>query len=185
MRLFWFNVKSVPENIEISTLRCVLRALCETDIPGIVSAMGDPGIADAVRWSLPRDTVGLFTVIRASEARWRAGSGFHFSILARAGGNLLGGVQLRQEPRARDWNIGFWISRLHWGQGYAVEAARAATEFAFQDLRALTVRAACLAENIQSRRVIEKLGMRFNRQLAAGVGVQGWVSEYEYAIEKN
>ncbi len=71
------------------------------------------------------------------------------------------------------------------GEVDAGEAARAATEFAFQGLCALTVRAACFSENIQSRRVIEKLGMRFNRQLAAGVGVQGWVSEYEYAIEKN
>ena len=178
-------MKSVPDSIEISTLRCVLRALCETDIPAIASGMSDPGIADAVGWNLPCDPLALVAAVRASEVKWQTGTGFHFSIVSRSTAELLGGILLRHEPRARDWSIGFWICRQYWGQGYAVEAARALTEFAFARLQALTVRAAHAGANRQSRRVIEKLGMRFNRQLAAGVGVQGWVSEYEYAIEKN
>lgn len=184
MRLNWFDVKPVAYNIEISTVRCTLRSVRDADIPVIAASMSDPGIADVVRWILPRDTVGLCAAIRDSEVRWRTGSGFHFSILIQPRGGLLGGVLLRQEPRARDWSIGFWISRPYWGQGYAVEAARAVTEFAFLRLRALTVRATYVGENIQSRRVIEKLGMRFSRELAVGDSAPDWMSEYEYTIEK-
>ena len=75
-------MKSVPDSIEISTLRCVLRALCETDIPAIASAMSDPGIADAVGWNLPCDPLALVAAVRASEVKWQTGTGFHFSIVS-------------------------------------------------------------------------------------------------------
>jgi RimJ/RimL family protein N-acetyltransferase len=161
-----------------------LRALGEADVPFIAAALRDGEFADEMRWDLPRDASALIDAVRASRAKWRAGTGYRFTIETLSTREPIGGIALRHEPRIRDWSIGFWITRAHWGRGYALEAARAVTEFAFSHLHATMLRAAHAAKNRQSRRVIEKLGMRFNRQIVDGFGRDGAVFEFEYAIER-
>jgi RimJ/RimL family protein N-acetyltransferase len=51
------------------------------------------------------------------------------------------------------------LASAHWGHGYAPEAARAATSYAFDVLGAPDVVAFTAASNTSSRRVMEKLGM--------------------------
>jgi ribosomal-protein-alanine N-acetyltransferase len=56
--------------------------------------------------------------------------------------------------------IGWRLAREHWGHGYATEAATAALAFGF-GVRALEeIVAFTVAANIQSRRVMGRLGMR-------------------------
>jgi RimJ/RimL family protein N-acetyltransferase len=177
-------MSGIPANFTIATARCILRAMDEADAPFIAASLRDGGFADAMRWDLPREESALLEVVRASRAKWQAGSGYRFTIELLATREPLGGIALRHEPRVRDWSMGFWIARAHWGRGYAVEVARAMMEFAFSNLHATTVRAAHAGRNRQSRRVIEKLGMRFNRQIADGLGHDEAVSEFEYAVER-
>ena len=56
--------------------------------------------------------------------------------------------------------IGWRLARASWGRGYASEAARAALDFAFHDLREPEVVAFTAAGNDRSRAVMERLGMR-------------------------
>ncbi|MES0057197.1 GNAT family N-acetyltransferase [Mesorhizobium sp. M0078] len=52
--------------------------------------------------------------------------------------------------------------RLHpdcWGRGYATEAAIAALTFGFQDLKLDQIVANAAVDNVESRRVMERLGM--------------------------
>lgn len=168
----------------IETARCLVRALHEADAPFIAASLRAEGFTDQMRWDLPRDESALIDAVRASHAKWLAGTGYRFTIELLRTREPVGCVALRHEPRARDWSIGFWIARAQWGQGYAVEAARAVTDFAFAQLQATTVRAAHAGTNRQSRRVIEKLGMRFKRQIADGCVRQGAVSQFEYALER-
>ena len=55
--------------------------------------------------------------------------------------------------------IAFNLSRAHWGQGLATEAAGAALHHAFHELGLNRIEAACMPENTSSRKVLEKLGM--------------------------
>jgi RimJ/RimL family protein N-acetyltransferase len=59
----------------------------------------------------------------------------------------------REMPR-----LGYWIGRPHWGRGYATEAVRALTRFAFDSFPAEIVGAGVFSDNPASRRVLEKLG---------------------------
>lgn len=56
-------------------------------------------------------------------------------------------------------DIGYWIARRHWGQGYATEAGRQLIEIA-RTLRLCRLEAAHFIDNPASGRVLEKLGFR-------------------------
>lgn len=55
--------------------------------------------------------------------------------------------------------IGWRLAAEFWNQGYATEAARAVLEFGFRDLRLSEIVSFTATINLQSRRVMEKLGM--------------------------
>jgi ribosomal-protein-alanine N-acetyltransferase len=55
--------------------------------------------------------------------------------------------------------IGWRLARVHWGKGYATEAAAAALDYAFDVLQADEVVAITVPANRPSRAVMERLGM--------------------------
>ena len=56
------------------------------------------------------------------------------------------------------FEIGYWIDTQYSGKGYMTEAVGALTRFAFQDLSANRVEIRCDPDNINSRRIPERLG---------------------------
>ena len=54
--------------------------------------------------------------------------------------------------------IGYWLSETLWGRGIATEAVVLVTDFTFDQLNMLRVFALPFAENVASRRVLEKAG---------------------------
>jgi ribosomal-protein-alanine N-acetyltransferase len=59
------------------------------------------------------------------------------------------------------YEIGFHLRRAYWGQGLAVEAARAVMAYAFDDFEATALFAGHHPANEPSRRVMSKLGFRY------------------------
>jgi len=59
--------------------------------------------------------------------------------------------------------LGFWIGKPYWGRGYATAAARKTVRFAFETVGLDHVFARPLKQNAPSRRVLEKLGFRFQQ----------------------
>lgn len=83
----------------------------------------------------------------------------------------------------REWEIGWFVRRDCWGQGYATEAARAMLDYAFKELHAHRIMAFCHVANARSVRVMEKLGMQRDGLLREARCWHGtFVDEYVYAI---
>ncbi len=61
--------------------------------------------------------------------------------------------------------IGYALCSEEWGQGYATEIARASTKVAFEKLGLRELVSFTLVENRGSRRVMEKAGLRFEREV--------------------
>ena len=59
--------------------------------------------------------------------------------------------------------VGFSIIRACWGRGYATEALKAVLEYLTENEGISCVTAWCAAENVGSRRVLEKSGMKLVR----------------------
>jgi RimJ/RimL family protein N-acetyltransferase len=60
--------------------------------------------------------------------------------------------------------IGWWLGRAWWGQGYATEAAREALRDGFERAGLQRIVAIAMRENVASTRIMEKLGMTYERE---------------------
>lgn len=69
---------------------------------------------------------------------------------------LVGGCGFGRRPSG-NVELGYWIARAHWGQGYATEAGRQLLEIA-RTLGLPQLEAAYFLDNPGSGRVLEKLG---------------------------
>jgi RimJ/RimL family protein N-acetyltransferase len=59
--------------------------------------------------------------------------------------------------------IGWRLDPVAWGRGFATEGARAALVFGFEDLGLDYVVSICEPDNVSSSRVMDRLGMHFDR----------------------
>lgn len=68
---------------------------------------------------------------------------------------------LREEIEGNEYiGIGYILCKKHWGKGYATEGAKACMEYAFRVLGASSVIADIRPENLSSRTVAERIGMK-------------------------
>ncbi len=89
-----------------------------------------------------------------------------FAIVRREGDVLMGacGIMFPNPPDSSA-EIGYWLGKAHWGQGYATEAARRVIRYGFENTDVPRIFARYFAANPASRRVMEKAGMKFEGML--------------------
>ncbi len=93
--------------------------------------------------------------------RGRHGDGhYHFTIARKQDGLFLGGIGLNQEEAGHEF--GYWLGKPFWGMGYASEAARTLSRFAFETLDLPFLWAGWFHDNPASGHVLAKLGARHN-----------------------
>jgi len=88
------------------------------------------------------------------------GTDFVFAITRKSDSALVGkcGLHLKETG----FEMGYWLGRPYWGQGYVTEAAAQVLAFGFRNLRAESIWAGWFHDNPASGRVLEKLGFRPN-----------------------
>lgn len=93
-----------------------------------------------------------------------AGNEFTFFIWIEggAGAELAGGMTLSNIRRrvAQQANLGYWMAADHARKGIMSQAVAAILPFVFDELQLNRINAACLPDNLASRRVLEKNGFR-------------------------
>lgn len=82
---------------------------------------------------------------------------YEFAILLN--NKHIGAVCIYLEDDNATAELGWIINKTFWGNGYAVEAARAIMNFAIQKLKIKKFIAHCDSENISSYKVMNKLGL--------------------------
>ena len=148
--------------MRIETDRLILREFAHADEPAMLAYWMDeryrrfyPESDDLERDV--RELVGRFVAAQAAQPRHT----WQLAIVDPAGGTLLGNCGIRvNDPVRREANIGYELDPAAWGRGYATEAASAILAFGFTELGMHRVWAECIADNMGSVRVLEKLGMR-------------------------
>jgi RimJ/RimL family protein N-acetyltransferase len=64
------------------------------------------------------------------------------------------------EPGAEKFDLGYWLGRAFWGQGFAAEAAGAIIDAFFLVTKARALTAAALPENAASQAVLRSVGFQ-------------------------
>jgi ribosomal-protein-alanine N-acetyltransferase len=153
--------------IFLTTPRLVLRDKRADDLDFTAELFADPLV---MRWiadgsTFPREEVeARFGRVMATEAepgheRWDA-----FKIIERKGdGARVGqaGLLRCEIDGSPEIEIGWWLAKAAWGNGYATEAALALRDFAFGELRLDRLSVVLYAENVKSVAVAERIGGRY------------------------
>ena len=91
---------------------------------------------------------------------------YQLAIILKSSQQLIGNCGIRMKnPHACEGDIGYELSPQHWGHGYATEAAGAIVEFGFKQLGLHRIWACCIADNVGSAHVLEKVGMQAEGRL--------------------
>ncbi|WP_420606184.1 GNAT family N-acetyltransferase [Novosphingopyxis sp.] len=145
------NAVASPPNLYTSSL--VLRRPSEQDIPAIVTIAGDWEVASRLaRMPHPygeEEARFFLDVIVPAELAW--------AIVDRTCGNLLGVIGLAPNEY-EGAELGYYISRQHWGCGIATEAASVVAAYGAGLVGQDRLISTFFADNPASGRVLEKLG---------------------------
>jgi ribosomal-protein-alanine N-acetyltransferase len=151
----------VVETPVVMTERLQLRGFRAEDLPAHRAAVDDDA---AVTWAHVR------LPLAESLRRWadrldgweRDGFGM-WIVEVCATGVVIGHAGLQRLDGTDDVELGYYLGRPAWGQGYATEAARACLRYGFETCRLPRVVAVVRIENHASQHVLEKLGLRHDR----------------------
>jgi RimJ/RimL family protein N-acetyltransferase len=146
----------------IRTKRLLLRPGWIEDAPALASAIGD----EAILTKLARAP----SPYRISDAEWFLNQPHQaplmpLLIFQRTHDmlRLIGGTGLHDQDGEAE--IGYWLARDAWGQGYATEAGRAVINMARHSLRLKRIVSGHFIDNPASGRVLAKLGFRATGQI--------------------
>jgi ribosomal-protein-alanine N-acetyltransferase len=117
------------------------------------------------------------------ERERQIGTGFGFGIFV--DGRFVGEITLSSIQRGplQSAYIGYWIDEAVAGQGLMPEAVVTMLQYAFESLRLHRVEINIIPRNAASRRVVEKLGLRFEGISERYLEIDGaWEDHARYAI---
>jgi ribosomal-protein-alanine N-acetyltransferase len=111
------------------------------------------------------------------------GTGYGFGIFAN--GEFCGEINLSAVQRGpfQSAYVGYWVDEKHAGHGYVPEAVVVLARFAFEELRLHRIQISIIPRNRNSRRVMEKLGIRDEGIALRYLEIDGiWEDHVRYAI---
>jgi [ribosomal protein S5]-alanine N-acetyltransferase len=131
----------------------------------LLSLVGDPRVGATLGGAAMADDVTA--TIEREVARWaRDGLGYWLFRTRETGEVVARGGLSRAHVGGRDEvEVGWAVMPAFWGQGYATELGAAALALAFGPLGLDSVVAYTLPDNLASRRVMEKLGFSYEREV--------------------
>lgn len=150
---------------ELETPRLYLRTWRETDLPEFAALNAD---AQVMRYFPARLDREQSDILAGHICRHFARHGFGPWVVERRWqSGLIGVVGLLrvgfEASFAPAIEISWRMARAHWRRGYALEAAGAALDYAFERLQQEEIVAFTVPDNMPSRRLMERLGMQLDQ----------------------
>jgi RimJ/RimL family protein N-acetyltransferase len=166
--------------VTIETARLVVRPKTADDLDAMVALYEDPEVAVWLGWGRGEE-VDRAEAQRRLERHIEHQRVHGFSVGAvveKATGDVIGHCGLQHLDAGPEIEVGWALLSSRWGRGYATEAARAAVLYGFDEVGLETIVAVTRPDNVRSRRVMERLGMRY-----AGPGTYYGLEQVKYVLE--
>lgn len=146
----------------LETERLILRVPALEDLDRWAEMMADGNAARFIGGVMPKPVV--WRMIMQMVGAWEVTGVAMFSVVEKSSGRWVGRVGPWQPLSWPGTEVGWGLHPDAWGKGYAVEAAAASMDYAFDVLRWTSVIHLVNPENVRSRRVSERLGSTLQGQ---------------------
>lgn len=172
------TTKEIPT---LTTGRLVLRACTLADAPDIQRLAGDRDVASTtLRIPHPYEDGMAEQWIATHQENFNRGDEVSLAIALRSDNSYIGNIGLIIQPDHDNAEMGYWIGKPYWNQGYGTEAAAAVIRYAFEVLGPNRVYAAHYKRNPASGRIMQKIGMTYEGCLRQHVKKWNNFEDMEY-----
>ena len=144
------------------TERLILRQFEDADVDPIAALRANSRFMRFIKApEARRETVSWMRMV---SRYWETDNFGFWAVVLKETNAVIGwsGTWLLWETKEPE--IGFAVAPAFWGKGLGTEAASFALKYTFENRRAEMAIALTMPENLASRRVSEKLGMRFDEE---------------------
>ena len=146
--------------MEIMTKRLALRPFADEDAGDLYEYAKDPRVGPPAGWPPHKSRAESLEIIRTVFAVPHT-----FAVVDRESGKVIGSAgftgKVRPELPVPNDELGYALSADFWGRGLMPEAVSELLRYAFEEMGLSCVWCSHYADNLRSRRVIEKSGFSF------------------------
>lgn len=143
----------------LKTPRLEIRKMSGEDTGAVFEMRSDPEVMRYIRepqgWGETASWVDLIS------SKWESERLGFCALIEEASGKFAGWAGLWKLKETGEIEVGYGIAKEFWGRGYASEAAAAFLRYGFIGLGLEKIVAVAMPENLASRRVMEKIGMKY------------------------
>ncbi len=173
--------------MKLETERLILRDFVPDDWKRVLEYQTDPLYLRYYEWTVADRTpesvqefVGWFLDNEKETPRIR----FQLAVTLKSNNLLIGNCGFRMDKaNALEGDIGYELDPKYWNHGYATEAAHAMVDFGFTAFNVHRIWSWCVADNLGSAHVLEKLGMKLEGRLREKEFYKGkWWDTLMYGI---
>lgn len=154
-------MNATPSQPVLLTPRLRLRPIEMADAPRIQLLAGERDVAYSTMLVPHPYEDGMAEAWIETHADSHAqGLSTTFGIEHRQSGELIGTIGLSIVVLHQHAELGYWVGKSYWGNGYCTEAARAVLKYGFEQRGLHRIQAKHFVRNPASGRVMEKLGLQ-------------------------
>lgn len=160
---------------ELETQRLLLRKMRLDDAEAMFAYASDPEVTRYVLWDTHRSIEDSESFLGFATEGYERGDFGGWGVVLKDSGAFVGtcGMDVGCAPEDARAELGYVLSREHWGKGLMPEAVRAVIAFGFGRMGLNRLEARCIAENTASARVMEKAGMTYEGTLREREFIKG------------
>jgi ribosomal-protein-alanine N-acetyltransferase len=146
---------------EIETARLYLRQFTPNDLDELYRIYSEPEIMQYLRGVRTREATE--SAIHAMLKRWEQNNFGMWALVHKIDRKMIGRCGLAFLDKTPEVELGYALDKVYWNQGLATEASFASLNYGFEILKLERIVAIARPENIASQRVMQKVGMKYEK----------------------
>lgn len=148
---------------EIETCRLQLRHFTPNDVDDLYRIYSQPDLFKYMSNDKPLLWEEARAVINSLTENWQQHQFGVWAVVYKKHQELIGHCGFKFLENTQEIQIGYILLKSYWNIGLGTEAAKASLEYGFEIANLERIVAVAKPENIASRRVMEKVGMKYEK----------------------
>ena len=172
---------------ELRGQRLLLRRIRHADAKDMYTYSRRADVTRYLLWTPHPSLEHTEQYISYLQEQYRSGALYDWAITLAESGKMIGTAGFSAvHPEHNSAEIGYVLNPDFHNRGYATEAVRLVLDFGFRVMKLHRIEARCFADNLASRRVMEKCGLSYEGTAKDGMKIKGkYETIFTYAILEN
>lgn len=151
---------------KIETQRLQLRNYSLDDLGELARILSNPEVMKySPRGAIPKEKIKQVTqeILEFFINHWKQHGFGVWAVIDKQKGQLIGHCGLNFLPNSPEVEVLYRLDQTYWNQGIATEATKASLRYGFEQVNLEYIVAITAPEHIASRRVMEKAGLKYEK----------------------